>query len=204
METSNHKNKPEIANQIDSFFQPGARWAEPLSLLRELLLFGGLTEDFKWGKPTYTHNGVNTAILFEYKDSCAIGFFKGALLKDAANVLVAPGEHSQAMRMIKFARADEVRAKTELIRSYIAEAVAIEDAGLEIDFQPMKADMPDEFQKTLDESPDVRQAFYALTPGRQRAYLLYFADAKQSKTRADRVEKYIPRILAGKGMLDRD
>lgn len=191
-------------NPLEAFFQPGARWAEPLSFLRELLLFGGLSEEIKWGKPTYTHNGENTAILFSFKDTCAIGFMKGALLKDESKILVAPGEHSQAMRMIKFTSAGEVRAQTERIRAYIAEAVAIEDAGLVIDFQPMKADMPKEFQKTLDESPDIRQAFYALTPGRQRAYLLYFADAKQSKTRHDRIEKYIPRILSGKGLLDRD
>ena len=191
-------------NQIEASFQSGARWAEPLSLLRELLLFGGLTEDYKWGKPTYTHNGENTAILFEYKDSCAIGFFKGALLKDEKQILVAPGEHSQAMRMKKFTNADEVRAHAETIRAYIAEAVAIEDAGLEIEFQPMHADMPEEFQQVLDDSPEIKLAFYSLTPGRQRAYLLYFADGKQSKTRSARIEKYIPRILDGKGMLDRD
>ena len=193
---------PEKVGKIENTFTSGARWAEPLSLLRELLLFGGLTEDYKWGKPTYTHNGENTSILFEFKDTCAIGFFKGALMKDEAKLLVAPGEHSQAMRMIKFTSADGVREKAETIRQYIAEAVAIEDAGQQIDFQPMATDMPEEFQAVLDDSPDIRQAFYALTPGRQRAYLLHFADAKQSKTRSARIEKYIPRILEGKGMLD--
>ena len=194
--------EPDKVSRIEATFAPGARWAEPLSLLRELLLFGGLTEDYKWGKPTYTHNGENTSILFEFKDTCAIGFFKGALMKDEAKLLVAPGERSQAMRMIKFTSADGVRAKAELIRSYIAEAVAIEDAGLEVDFQPMAADMPEEFQKVLDESPEVKLAFYSHTPGRQRAYLLHFAEAKQSKTRSARIEKYLPRILEGKGMLD--
>ena len=194
--------EPDKVSRIEATFAPGARWAEPLSLLRELLLFGGLTEDYKWGKPTYTHNGENTSILFEFKDTCAIGFFKGALMKDEAKLLVAPGERSQAMRMIKFTSADGVRAKAELIRSYIAEAVAIEDAGLEVDFQPMAADMPEEFQKVLDESAEVKLAFYSLTPGRQRAYLLHFAEAKQSKTRSARIEKYLPRILEGKGMLD--
>ena len=96
---------PKKETIINAYFQPNSRWAEPLALLRELLLFSGLVEDFKWGKPTYTHNGENTAILFEFKDSCAIGFFKGALLKDEAKILVAPGEHSQAMRMAKFTRA---------------------------------------------------------------------------------------------------
>ena len=196
--------EPEKVGKIEEFFQSSVRWAEPLSLLRELLLFAGLAEDYKWGKPTYTHNGENTSILFEFKDTCAIGFFKGALMKDAEKLLVAPGEHSQAMRMIKFTSADEVRIRAETIRLYLAEAIAIEDAGLKIEFQPMAADMPEEFQAVLDDSPDIRQAFYALTPGRQRAYLLHFADAKQSKTRSARIEKYIPRILEGKGMLDRD
>lgn len=189
-------------NKIEAFFQSDVRWKEPLSLLREILLFSGFTEDFKWGKPAYTRNQSTVAMLFSFKDTCAIGFFKGALFKDTAKVLVAPGEHSQAMRMIKFTSADEVRAKAETVRLYLAEAVAIEDAGLEIEFQHMKADMPEEFQQVLDDSPDIRQAFYSLTPGRQRAYLLHFTDAKQSKTRSARIEKYIPRILEGKGMLD--
>ena len=194
----------EQASKIDSFFQHGARWAEPLSLLRELLLFAGLSEELKWGKPTYLHNGENTIILFSFKDSCAIGFMKGALLKDEKQILVAPGEHSQAMRMAKFTTATEVRAQAETLRGYIAEAISNEDAGLEIDFQPVQAEMPEEFQQVLNDSPDIRQAFFALTPGRQRAYLLHFAEAKQSKTRSARIEKYIPFILAGKGMLDRD
>ena len=193
---------PDKFSKIEATFAPGARWAEPLSLLRELVLFGGLAEDYKWGKPTYTHNGENSIILFEFKDSCAIGFTKGAIMKDEAKVLVAPGEHSQAMRMIKFTSANGVREKAEIVRQYIAEALAIDDAGLEIEFQSKTAEMPEEFQKVLDDSPDIRQAFYALTPGRQRAYLLYFMDAKQSSTRSARVEKYIPRILEGKGMLD--
>ena len=194
----------EQASKVESFFASGSRWAEPLSLLRELVLFAGLSEELKWGKPTYLRNGENSIILFSFKDSCAIGFMKGALLKDEKQILVAPGEHSQAMRMAKFTTAAEVRAQAETLRLYIAKAIAIEDAGLEINFQPMQADMPEEFQQVLDDSPDIRQAFYALTPGRQRAYLLHFAEAKQSKTRSARIEKYIPRILAGKGMLDRD
>ena len=193
---------PKKETIINAYFQPNSRWAEPLALLRELLLFSGLVEDFKWGKPTYTHNGENTAILFEYKDSCAIGFFKGALLKDEAKILVAPGEHSQAMRMAKFTRADEVRAKAETLRAYLAEALALNDAGEEITFTHKDVEMPEELQQVLDGSPEAKLAFYSLTPGRQRAYLLYFADAKQSKTRTARIEKYLPRILDGKGMLD--
>lgn len=193
---------PEKSSKIKAFFQPNSRWAEPLSLLRELLLFAGLGEDFKWGKPCYTINGENSIILFEFKDSCAIGFMKGALMKDEAKILVAPGEHSQAMRMVKFTKADEVRAKAETLRNYIAEAIAIENAGMEIEFQHKNAEIPPEFQQVLDEKPDVKLAFYSLTPGRQRAYLLYFSDAKQSKTRMTRIEKYLPKILDGKGILD--
>lgn len=193
---------PEKSSKIKAFFQPNSRWAEPLSLLRELLLFAGLGEDFKWGKPCYTINGENSIMLFEFKDSCAIGFMKGALMKDEAKILVAPGENSQAMRMVKFTNANEVRAKAETLRNYIAEAIAIENAGMEIEFQHKNAEMPEEFQQVLDEKPDVKLAFYSLTPGRQRAYLLYFSDAKQSKTRMTRIEKYLPRILDGKGILD--
>ena len=193
---------PKKETVINAYFQPNSRWAEPLALLRELLLFSGLVEDFKWGKPTYTHNGENTAILFEYKDSCAIGFFKGALLKDEAKILVAPGEHSQAMRMVKFVSANEVRAKAETLRAYLAEALALNDAGEEITFTHKDAEMPEELTQILERSPEAKLAFYSLTPGRQRAYLLYFADAKQSKTRIARIEKYLPRILDGKGMLD--
>ncbi len=194
----------EKRNQIEAFFQDNPRWAEPLTLLRELVLFAGLTEEFKWGKPTYQRNGENTVILFSFKDSCAIGFMKGALLKDEKQILVAPGEHSQAMRMAKFTTAAEVRAQAETLRTYLVEAIANDDAGLEIEFEHKPADMPEEFQTVLDNDPQVKLAFYSLTPGRQRAYLLYFSDAKQSATRAARVEKYLPRILDGKGILDRD
>jgi len=193
---------PKKETILNAYFQPNSRWAEPLALLRELLLFSGLVEDFKWGKPTYTHNGENTAILFEYKDSCALGFFKGALLKDEAKILVAPGEHSQAMRMAKFTRADEVRTKAETLRAYLAEALALNDAGEEITFTHKDVEMPEELSQILEHSPEAKLAFHSLTPGRQRAYMLYFADAKQSKTRIARIEKYLPRILDGKGMLD--
>ena len=190
------------SSKINAYFHPGEKWAEPLSLLRELLLLGGLVEDYKWGKPCYTVNGNNAIILFSFKDACAIGFMKGALLKDPAHILAAPGEHSQAMRMAKFTDAGEVRKLASTLREYIAEAIAVEEAGLEIEFQPAYADMPAEFKAVLEENAAAKLAFYSLTPGRQRAYLLYFADAKQSKTRAARIEKYLPRILEGKGLLD--
>ena len=183
------------ANQIEASFSKGARWAEPLSLLRELLLFGSLVEDYKWGKPCYTLNGANIILLFEYKDTCAIGFYKGALLKDKAHILVAPGENSQAMRMVKFTSADEVRALVPTLRDYIAEAIAIEQAGLEIEFRPpVAADMPEEFTAVLERDAAAKLAFYSLTLGRQRAYLLHFSEPKQSKTRVSRIEKHLPRI----------
>ena len=193
---------PKKENKIEAFFQPNSRWAEPLAVLRELLLLSGLVEDFKWGKPAYTHNGEIVAMLFEFKESSAIGFYKGALLKDEAKILVAPGEHSQSMRMVKFTRADEVRSKMEILRAYLAEALALNDAGEEITFTHKDVEMPEELSQILEHSPEAKLAFHSLTPGRQRAYMLYFADAKQPKTRVARIEKYLPRILGGKGMLD--
>lgn len=194
----------ETSAKIEAFFQPNSKWAEPLALLRELLLFGGLIEDFKWGKPCYTVNGINTILLFEFKESCAIGFMAGSLLKDEAHIFVAPGEHSQAMRMVKFTRADQVKAQFSALRAYIAEAVANAQAGREVVFEHRDTPMPEEFQAVLDANAAVKLAFYSLTPGRQRAYLLYFSDAKQSKTRIARIEKYLPRILEEKGILDSD
>ena len=195
----------ETLSNVDAFFQKNARWSEPLTLLRELLLFGGFVEEFKWGKPCYAYKGKNTIILFAFKEYCAIGFMKGALLKDAAHILSAPGEHSQAMRMVKFTNAEEVKKLTAILRDYIAETIANEEAGLEIPFQPSENEtVPEEFQAVLDENPSIEEAFHSLTPGRQRAYLLYFSDAKQSKTRVARIEKYLPRILERKGLLDRD
>ena len=195
----------ETLSNVDAFFQKNARWSEPLTLLRELLLFGGFVEDFKWGKPCYAYKGKNTIILFAFKEYCAIGFMKGALLKDAAHILSAPGEHSQAMRMVKITNAEEVKKHTAILRDYIAETIANEEAGLEIPFQPSENEtVPEEFQAVLDENPSIEEAFHSLTPGRQRAYLLYFSDAKQSKTRVARIEKYLPRILERKGLLDRE
>ncbi len=194
----------ETSAKIEAFFQPNSKWAEPLARLRELLLFGGLAEDFKWGKPCYSVNGTNTVLLFEFKESCAIGFMAGALLKDEAHILEAPGEHSQAMRMVKFTNADQVKAQAATLRAYIAEAVANAQAGREVEFERREVRIPEEFQKVLDENAAAKLAFYSLTPGRQRAYLLYFSDAKQSKTRTARIEKYLPRILDGIGILDRD
>ena len=190
-------------SNLDAFFQKSARWSEPLTLLRELLLFGGLVEEFKWGKPCYSCNGKNTILLFVFKESCAIGFMKGALLKDPAHILARPGEHSQAMRMVKFTSSDEVKKQASILRAYISEAVANEEAGLEIPFQPVEQEtVPEEFQAVLDENPSIEEAFRSLTPGRQRAYLLYFSDAKQSKTRIARIEKFLPRILERKGLQD--
>ncbi len=197
-------NPIEPSAKIKAFFQPNSKWAEPLALLRELLLFGGLVEDFKWGKPCYTVNGINTIILFEFKESCAIGFMSGSLLKDEAHILEAPGEHSQAMRMVKFTDADQVRARAAILRDYIAEAVANVEAGRKVEFEHREIEIPEEFQAILDKDAAAKLAFYSLTPGRQRAYLLYFSDAKQSKTRIARIEKYLPQILESKGILDRD
>ena len=195
----------ETLSKLDAFFQENTRWSESLTLLRELLLFGGFVEELKWGKPCYSYKGKNVILLFAFKEYCAIGFMKGALLNDAAHILAAPGEHSQAMRMVKFTNADEVKKRASILRDYVSETIANEEAGLEIPFQPSESEtVPEEFQAILDENPSIEEAFHSLTPGRQRAYLLYFSDAKQSKTRVARIEKYLPRILERKGLLDRD
>lgn len=179
-------------------------WQEELKALRKILLSTELVEDLKWGMPCYTYQGKNILILSAFKEFSALNFFKGVLLKDPGNLLVKPGENSQAARFLKFTNLDEIKEKEAIIRSFIAEAVEVEKAGLKVDFKDTSEfDVPEEFQARLEEDPVLKAAFEALTPGRQRGYLLYFSGAKQSETRAARVEKYIPKIMEGKGFHDR-
>ena len=189
--------------RVDAFVGGVKRWQAELTALRALLQHSGLTEDIKWGKPCYTLNGANVAILYEFKDCAAVGFLKGTLLKDEKHLLVAPGENSQAMRMFKFTSADAIRDAEADIRAFIADAIRVEKAGLEVRFQKhAEVALPDELLARFEELPALKAAFEALTPGRQRGYVLYFTGAKQSKTRAERVERSIPLILEGKGMND--
>ena len=189
--------------KVDLFFTKVKHWQAELEALRAILLASELVEELKWGKPCYTYEGGNVAILFEFKDCAAIGFLKGTLLPDPAGVLLSPGENSQAMRMIKFTDPERIQSQADLLREYLANAIAVEKAGLTVSFaKSADPDIPAEFQQRLEELPALKTAFESLTPGRQRAYLLYFSAAKQSQTRAARIEKWIPAILEGKGIAD--
>ncbi len=189
--------------QVDSYFRSARRWKEELEQLRAILLDSPLVEELKWGKPCYTFEKNNVAILYALKESCAVGFLKGALLQDAKKVLVSPGENSQANRWIKFTEGREIARMKPVLKAYVREAIAAEKAGLKIDFKEKKElAFPEELKSKLDESPALKKAFAALTPGRQRGYKLYFSGAKQSATRAARVEKCVPQILRGKGLHD--
>jgi len=189
--------------KVDEYLNKARKWQAELEQLRTLLLGCGLTEDFKWRNPCYTSENKNIVIIGELKDCCTLNFFKGALLKDPGGILSKPGENSRAARVIRFTSVQEIDELDSVLKSYIAEAVEVEKAGLKVDLeQDRELEIPEEFQQKLDDSPDLQEAFEALTPGRQRAYLLYFSGAKQSRTRASRVEQHTERILAGKGIHD--
>lgn len=179
-------------------------WPQELEHLRTIILECGLTEELKWGVPCYTFRKSNIVLLAAFKESCTLSFFKGALLKDNAHILEKPGENTQAGRVIRFTDVRKIIELESTIKAYIAEAIAVEKAGLEVTRkETTEFTFPEELIDKFDEDPDFRVAFEALTPGRQRGYLLYFAGAKQAKTRVARVEKYIPHILEGKGLNDR-
>jgi uncharacterized protein YdeI (YjbR/CyaY-like superfamily) len=189
--------------RVDAFVRGAKRWHAELAALRALLQQSGLAEDVKWGKPCYTLNGANVAILYEFKDYAAVGFLKGTLLRDDKHLLEAPGEHSQAMRMFRFTDADAIRKAEPEIRAFIADAIRVEQAGLAVQFQKSaELALPDELLARFEGLPALKAAFEALTPGRQRGWVIYFTGAKQRKTREERVERSIPLILEGKGPSD--
>jgi uncharacterized protein YdeI (YjbR/CyaY-like superfamily) len=190
--------------KVDVFLSKAKKWRAELEKLRTIILDCDLTEELKWGAPCYTFQKNNVVLMRGFKEYCALLFFKGALLSDAHGILVKPGEHTQAGRQIRFTSAQEVIEMEPILKAYIYEAIEVEKAGLKVDFEE-KTELvfPEEFQKKLDEDPALKAAFDALTPGRQRAYNLYFAAPKQSKTRESRVERYVQRILDGKGLHDR-
>jgi uncharacterized protein YdeI (YjbR/CyaY-like superfamily) len=188
---------------VDAVLRRERKWVDEVERLRPIILDSELTEELKWGKPCYTFEKSNVAMLYRMKDYCALGFFKGALLKDANGVLVAPGKNSQAMRWLRFTDVGEVAELESTVRAYIAEAVEVEKTGLRVNFKKTTDfTIPEEFQAKLDGDPELKAAFDALTPGRQRGYILHFSGAKQSKTRASRVEKCLRQILDGKGLND--
>ncbi len=178
-------------------------WREELKLLRSIILETDLTETLKWSNPCYTYHEANVIMLGALKSSAVISFFKGVLLADKENVLVSPGKNSQADRRLVFASVDQVLNSAELIKDYIAEAIQIEQKGLKVAFRKNPEPIPEELQDKLDEDMTFRTAFEALTPGRQRGYILHFSQPKQSKTRTSRIEKLTQKILQGKGFHDR-
>lgn len=189
--------------KVDWFFNKAGKWQKEFQQLRTIILDCNLIEELKWGQPCYTFEKRNIVLMHGFKDYCALLFFKGALLKDPKGLLIQQTENVQAARQIRFTGVQEIVKVKALLKKYIYEALAVEKAGLKV---PLKktADfkIPDEFQKKLDKSTALKNAFYALTPGRQRGYLFYFSQAKKSSTREARIEKHLKQILAGKGLDD--
>ena len=194
-------NKPNP--KVDWFFKRAKQWQEEFEKLRTIVLDCGLTEELKWGCPCYTFEKRNIVLMHGFKEYCALLFFKGALLKDAKGILIQQTKNVQAARQIRFTHAREIVKLKPTLKAYIHEAVEVERAGLKVPLKKTKEfAVPEEFQSKLNKDAALRKAFGALTPGRQRAYLLYFSQPKQSKTRQARVEKSLPQILLGKGLND--
>ena len=177
-------------------------WQKELKLLRQLLLDCGLTEALKWSQPCYTLEKKNIVLMSAFKEYCALSFIKGSLLKDPNNILISPGENSQATRQIRFTNAKTITMMKPILKTYIQEAIEIEKAGLKVNFKKNHESIPEELQSKFAENPAFRKSFEGLTPGRQRGYILYFSAAKQAKTRQSRIEKYLAKILDGKGLND--
>jgi uncharacterized protein YdeI (YjbR/CyaY-like superfamily) len=189
--------------KVDGYLRKSKKWQEELEKLRMIILDCQLTEELKWGKPCYTFQKSNIVIIIPLKEYCALMFCKGALLNDANGILIKPGENTQAGRWIKFTAVREIVEMEPILKAYIYEAIEVEKAGLKVNFKKTtEFIIPEEFQNRLDEIPALKTAFDALTPGRQRAYILYFAAPKQSKTRESRVGKCMQQILNGKGLND--
>jgi uncharacterized protein YdeI (YjbR/CyaY-like superfamily) len=189
--------------KVDAFLANAKKWQEELKRLRAILLDSELIEEFKWAQPCYTFEGKNVIVISGLKESCALAFFKGVLLKDVHGVLTRPGQHSQTTRWFKFASVREIAEMKSVVKAYIREAIEVEKAGLKVKLKKTSdLKFPEEFEIMLDEFPELRTAFDALTPGRQRAYIYHFSAPKQSKTREARVRRYMPHILKGKGLLD--
>lgn len=188
---------------VDFFFEKEEKWKQEIALMRQIALECGLQEVLKWGVPTYTFQQANVVLIHVFKEYCAFLFFKGALMKDDQHILIQQSENVQAARHIRFTSTDPIVKRRTVLKSYIFEAIEIEKAGLKVVLKKTSEfTMPDEFFEKLEKNDLLKSAFEALTPGRQRAYLLHFSQPKQSKTREARIEKYTPQILAGKGIND--
>ncbi|MGO4791797.1 YdeI family protein [Paenibacillus sp. 2KB_20] len=195
--------KGERNSKIDPYFNKLKKWKEEFNLLREIVLDCGLTEDFKWMHPCYTLDNKNIVLIHGFKDYCALLFHKGALLKDPHGILIQQTVNVQAARQIRFTNVQEIDEMQLILKTYIVEAIEVEKAGLQVSFKKnTEYIIPEELESKFVEIQGLKTAFEALTPGRQRAYILHFSAPKQSKTRESRVEKYIPHILNGKGLND--
>jgi uncharacterized protein YdeI (YjbR/CyaY-like superfamily) len=190
--------------KVDVYLSKAKKWQEELEKLRLIILDCQLTEELKWGKPCYTFQKSNIVLIIGFKEYCALLFCKGVLLNDANGILIKPGENTQAARQIRFTNVREIVEMEPILKAYIYEAIEVEKAGLEVSFKKnTELIFPGEFQNKLDENRALKTAFDALTPGRRRAYNLYFSAPKQSKTRESRVEKCMQQILNGKGLNER-
>ncbi len=189
--------------KVDAYLSKAKKWQTELAKLRMFILDCQLTEELRWGKPCYTFQKTNIVLIIGFKKYCALLFCKGVLLNDANGILIKPGENTQAARQIRFTNVREIVEMEPILKAYIYEAIEVEKAGLKVNFtKNTELIFPEEFQNKLDENPALKTAFDALTPGRQRAYNLYFSAPKQSKTRESRVEKCMQQILNGKGLND--
>lgn len=188
--------------KVDAYLSEDRKWRKESERLRKICLGCGLNEELKWGKPCYTYQEANVVIIQGFKDYCALMFCKGALLRDPKGILKRIGEHTQAARQARFTDVREIVEIEPTLEAYIHEAIVAEKAGLKVILNRNPEPIPKEFKNALDGFPALKAAFYALTPGRQRGYILYFSAAKQSKTRESRIEKCRPRILSGKGLND--
>lgn len=190
-------------SKVDFYFSKAKKWKEEFEGLRTIILDCGLIEELKWGQPCYTFEKKNIVLIHGFKEYCALLFFKGALLKDAKGILIQQTENVQAARQIRFTNVREIVKMKAILKKYIYEAVEVEEAGLKVNYKKTEDfKIPEEFQSKMNSMPTLKTAFYALTPGRQRAYLFYFSSAKQSTTRVARIEKYMKQILNGKGLDD--
>jgi len=189
--------------KVDFYFNKAGNWQTATEQLRTIALDCGLTEELKWGCPCYSYEKSNVVLIHVFKEYCAFLLFKGALLNDPEGILVQQTKNVQSARQIRFTNALDIVAMTATLKHYIHEAIEVEKAGLKVEFKKTEDfNVPAEFQHKLDSIPDLKAAFEALTPGRQRGYLFYFSQAKQSKTREARIEKYMPQIMNGKGLDD--
>ena len=190
--------------EVDEFIENASQWQQEYEQLRRIVLDCGLTEEMKWMHPCYMYEDTNIVLIHGFKEYCALLFTKGVLLKDEIGILIQQTKNVQAARQIRFTNADEIVEMETILKAYIKEAIEVEKAGLKVKYkEPAEFVVAEEFRKKLDEIPSLKTAFDALTPGRQRAYYLYFSAPKQSKTRQSRVEKMIQPILDGKGLNDR-